>query len=107
MIERKSASLPPFSYISLFRVSSLNKKDSVNFLSKVKGNFPDGKNIKILGPSPAPITKKNNRFFYQLLLSSSNRKFLLQKSSEIREYIMKQKKSNIRWSLDIDPIDLY
>ena len=31
----------------------------------------------------------------------------LQKSTEIREYIMKQKKSNIKWSIDIDPIDLY
>ena len=107
LLERKSASLPPFSYISLFRVSSLNKKDSVNFLSKVKGSFPNGKNVKILGPSPAPITKKNNRYFYQLLLSSSSRKFLLQKSYEIREYIINKKKGNIRWSLDIDPLDLY
>jgi len=107
LLERKSASLPPFSYISLFRVSALNKKDSVNFLSKVKGNFLNSKNVKILGPSPAPITKKNNRYFYQLLLSSSSRKFLLQKSYEIREYIINKKKGNIRWSLDIDPLDLY
>ena len=104
--DRNQASLPPYSYLTLFRASSLNKKDAMEFLSYIKQGFND-KSIKILGPAPAPILKKNNRYFYQLLINSNNRKFLLQKSSEIREYIIKQKKSNIRWSIDIDPIDLY
>jgi primosomal protein N' (replication factor Y) len=73
---------------------------------KVKNNF-SGTIVNLLGPAPAPILKKNNRYYYQLLVNARTRKSLLQKSSEIREYIIKQKKSNIRWSIDIDPVDLY
>tara|TARA_B100000524_G_scaffold347697_1_gene250230 strand:- start:2093 stop:4261 length:2169 start_codon:yes stop_codon:yes gene_type:complete len=104
--DRNHASLPPYSYLALFRVSTKYKGEGLIFLSKIKNKFNEN-NIKLLGPSPSPIHKKNNRYFYQLLVNSNNRKFLLQKSTEIREYIMKQKKSNIKWSIDIDPIDLY
>ena len=103
--ERREAALPPQSYLSLFRVSTNNKGEGLIFLNKIKNIYRD--TITILGPAPAPILKKNNRYYYQLLINSHNRKFLLQKSSEIREYILKHKKSNFRWSLDIDPIDLY
>ena len=106
LIDRSKSSLPPYSYLSLFRVSSLNKKEGLSFLIKVKNKFSGG-TANLLGPAPAPIMKKNNRYYYQLLVNTNNRKSLLSKSSEIREYIIKQKKSNIRWSIDIDPIDLY
>lgn len=106
MLERNQSLFPPYSYLSLFRVSSLNKNEGLSFLMKVKNNF-SGTIVNLLGPAPAPILKKNNRYYYQLLVNARNRKSLLQKSSEIREYIIKQKKSNIRWSIDIDPIDLY
>ena len=104
--ERDESSLPPHSYLSLFRVSSINKGEGLLFLNKIK-NYFNNTDVNILGPAPAPILKKNNRYYYQLLINSHNRNFLLQKSSEIREYILEQKKSNLRWSIDIDPIDLY
>jgi len=106
MLERNQSLFPPYSYLSLFRVSSFNKNEGLSFLMKVKNNF-SGTIVNLLGPAPAPILKKNNRYYYQLLVNARTRKSLLQKSSEIREYIIKQKKSNIRWSIDIDPVDLY
>ena len=104
--ERYNSSLPPYSYLTLFRASSMNKLDGLSFLARIKREF-DGNNFRILGPAAAPILKKSNRFIYQLLINTNNRKLLLQKTSEIREYITKQKKSSIRWSIDVDPIDLY
>ena len=106
LIERNESSFPPYSYLSLIRVSSLTKNEGLTFLMKVKNNF-NQKIINLLGPAPAPMMKKNNRYYYQLLVNTNNRKLLLNKTSEIREYIIKQKKSNIKWSIDIDPIDLY
>ena len=53
------------------------------------------------------MAKKNNMYYFQLIIKSSYRKLLLQKSQEIREYIVEKKINNVRWSLDIDPLDLY
>ena len=107
LIERKEALLPPFSYIALLRASSLKKNDSQNFLENIKNYFKNDNNVKFLGPAPAPIAKRNNRYTFQMMISSLNRKFLLLKSHQIREYILKRKLNNIKWSIDVDPIDLY
>ena len=76
-------------------------------LDTIAKKLINDKNLKILGPAPAPIMRKNNRYIYQLIIQSNNRKLLLLKSSQIREYMVDNKKYDIRWSLDIDPIDLY
>ena len=107
LAERKMASLPPYSYIALLRSSGLFQNQVMMFLNDIKMNFDNTAGLNIMGPSPAPIARKNNKYEFQLMINSLNRKFLLQKTHKIREYIMKQKKSNIRWSIDIDPIDLY
>ena len=103
LIERNES----FSSIFLLVTHSCFKLDKNEGLTlmKVKNNF-NQKIINLLA-SPAPMMKKNNRYYYQLLVNTNNRKLLLNKTSEIREYIIKQKKSNIKWSIDIDPIDLY
>ncbi|MBH44689.1 MAG: primosomal protein N' [Gammaproteobacteria bacterium] len=107
LVERKEASLPPFSYIALLRSSSYKKNDCQNFLENIKNYFQNDSNVNFFGPAPAPIAKKNNKYSYQMMISSLNRKFLLLKSYQIREYILKRKLNNIKWSIDIDPIDLY
>ena len=105
--EREGALLPPYSFIALLKASSQKITLCQTFLQKLKSYFDGNKNINIYGPIPAPRIKKNNMYYFQLLIKSSNRKLLLQKSQEIREYIVGKKLSSIRWSLDIDPLDLY
>ncbi len=104
---RKKTNLPPFSYLCLLRISSAKKSTPVTILDKITRKLTGDKNLKVLGPAPAPIIKKNNMYIYQLIIQSNNRKLLLQKSTQIREYIVENKKYNIKWSLDIDPVDLY
>ena len=104
---RRKTNLPPFSYLSLLRISSIKKNAPMSILDTIADKLIKDKNLKILGPAPAPIMRKNNRYIYQLIIQSNNRKLLLLKSSQIREYMVDNKKYDIRWSLDIDPIDLY
>ena len=104
---RKKTNLPPFSYLSLLKISSIKKNTPISILDTIAKKLMKDKNLKILGPAPAPIMRKNNRYIYQLIIQSNNRKLLLLKSSQIREYMVDNKKYDIRWSLDIDPIDLY
>jgi len=107
MKERKKAELPPFSYISLIRASSTVKNKSLLFLEEIKRKFNNEKSIFFYGPAEAPIAKKNNMYYFQILFGSKNRNALAIKTKEIRQYMDRKKPYNVRWSLDIDPIDLY
>ena len=107
LMERKNTYLPPYSYLALLKIGSYKRNSCLEFLQKVKNTFDTQKNISIFGPIPSPMAKKNNIFYFQLIIKSAYRKLLLQKTQEIREYIVEKKINNIRWSLDIDPLDLY
>ena len=104
---RRKTNLPPFSYLSLLKISSIKKNTPISMLDTIAKKLMKDKNLKILGPAPAPIMRKNNRYIYQLIIQSNNRKLLLLKSSQIREYMVDNKRYDLRWSLDIDPIDLF
>ena len=107
MKERKKIGLPPFSYISLIRASSTVKNKSLLFLEEIKRKFNNEKSIFFYGPAEAPIARKNNMYFFQILFGSKNRNSLAIKTQEIRQYMDRKKPYNIRWTLDVDPIDLY
>jgi primosomal protein N' (replication factor Y) len=58
---------------------------------------------KILGPAPAPISKINNRFRWQVIVKSEDRKVL----EEIAEHIENLKyPKDIRVVFDIDPLNI-
>ena len=66
------------------------------------------KQVQMMGPVPAPMTKKSGTLHYQLL-------FIADKRNQLHEVIaslilnLEQTKiqRQVKWSIDIDPIDLY
>jgi len=61
----------------------------------------------VLGPNASPIEKKSGRYRGQLLLLNVSRKELHQFIKTMDLYIQKQKiKREVRWAIDVDPIDL-
>ena len=105
--DRKKANLPPFTHLCLVRMSSTKKITAFNFLDEIKCLFSKQKSIFFLGPAEAPSPKKNNMYVHQLIVGSKNRTVLRKITQEIRQYITKKKPYNIKWSIDVDPIDLY
>lgn len=58
---------------------------------------------KILGPAPAPISKINNRYRWQVIVKSEEREVL----EEIAEYVQNMKyPKDIRVAVDIDPLNI-
>jgi len=58
---------------------------------------------KILGPAPAPISKINNRYRWQVIVKSEEREVL----EEIAEYVQNMKyPKDIRIAVDIDPLNI-
>ncbi len=110
LAERKAAALPPYSYQALLRVVSLEKDTAFEFLlavSELINGYPEN-STWVLGPVAAPMAKRAGQFRFQLLLQNTRRKQLHLLLNRLLPDIAKLKLARkIRWSLDIDPIDLY
>ncbi|MDD2724941.1 MAG: primosomal protein N' [Methylovulum sp.] len=108
--ERKTALLPPFSYQVLLRAYAIDENAPANFLNAVV-DLLKNKTIphtQILGPVSAPMAKRGGRYHYQLLLQSTRRQELHVLLDELMPQLEKLKtKQKVRWSLDVDPVDLY
>jgi len=108
--ERKAAELPPFSHQALLRVQASDAFRPKAFLEEVKKlavMLQTGETL-ILGPVAAPMAKRAGLYRYQLLLQDANRQTLQQLLDSLTPAIDKIKKEkHLRWSLDVDPVDLY
>ena len=110
LAERKEALLPPFSYQALLRAQAGNPNLPLGFLQTAAAlakTYKAGQ-TQILGPVPAPMEKRAGLYRYQLLFQSNKRSDLQKCLTELItniDSITHTKK--IRWSLDVDPVDLF
>ena len=110
LVERKDAALPPYSYQALLRVQSLEPEAPKLFfqaLSSLMQNINSGHTL-ILGPVAAPMAKRAGQYRYQLLFQNTRRNELQGFLKTLMPEITKLKQAKkVRWSLDVDPVDLY
>ncbi len=107
--ERRAAGLPPFSHQGLVRCDALVSQDAEAFLTQLRDRIaPHPSSVMVLGPVPAPMARRGNRFRWQLLLQAPQRgqlHALLDVIIASAETI--PSRHRVRWSLDIDPVDLF
>jgi primosomal protein N' (replication factor Y) len=105
LVERKLAQLPPFTYHALLRAEAHNRDYVIQFLSWFLSL--NSEHCQLLGPLPAPMEKRAGKIRYHLLLSSKHRKALHQTLQVMIDQMEKNPMyQKVRWSLDIDPIDM-
>ena len=108
--ERQQAGLPPYSHQALLRAHASDAQSPQVFLQTVSQLFQHSKcgKTQILGPVSAPMARRAGQFRFQLLLQSAHRKDLHRLLDTVLPQITKLKEAKkVRWSLDIDPVDLY
>jgi len=105
LIERQQAHLPPFSFQALIRAEANYPSYPEKFLRAL--TTQSLAHCEFAGPVPAAMEKKAGKFRYHLIIQAKSRKHLhlaiLQLLSQVSENEWQKK---VRWSLDIDPIDL-
>ena len=110
LYERKKASLPPFSFQALLRVYAKDPADPQTFLKTVCNIIQtiNTQDTLVLGPVSAPMSKRAGYYHFQLLLQNTHRKHLQYLLDQLipQLYNIKEGKK-IRWSIDVDPVDLY
>lgn len=110
MAERRRAGWPPYTYLALLRAESTRRPRTFGFLADARDLAseiaPGG--IQILGPAPAPMERRSGRFRGQLLIRAKARSGMQQFIQEWRPGLDDLKTSrHARWSLDIDPVELF
>ncbi|MEY2696523.1 MAG: hypothetical protein RL333_661 [Pseudomonadota bacterium] len=108
--ERESLALPPFSHQALIRADA-PRQDTVRLFlqglaeSVSPADYPD---VMVLGPIPSPMERRGNRYRWQVLLQSGHRNHLHHALHHLRRYVLEDpKRWPVRWSIDVDPIDLF
>jgi primosomal protein N' (replication factor Y) len=110
MEERRVAGWPPFTHLALLRAESAQRDNAFTFLdeARVVADELATENLRILGPAPAPMERRSGRYRAQLLIQGNDRaavhRFL--KTWRVRLDALKSSRRT-RWSLDIDPAELF
>ena len=111
LAERKLAGLPPFSHFALVRSESAQAETGMQFLQQALQTadpLDAAKDVQFLGPVPAPMERRAGRWRAQLLLQAQSRSALhrlLEAWVGSLESLPAARK--VRWSLDVDPMDLF
>ncbi len=103
---RHNMGLPPFSFQALFKAQCRHSEEAENALSQLASFFYEQKieGLQVLGPIPAPFSKKAGQYRWQLLLQHVSRKQLQTALSRYSPELIKS--SQVRLILDVDPLDL-
>jgi len=116
LAQREAAGFPPFAHLALLRAEA-QQADAAGALlraarailqeaTKPAGAVPAP--IEVLGPLTAPMARRAGLYRMQLLLSSASRPALhacLDAALPAIHALPEARRT--RWSLDVDPIDLY
>lgn len=119
LAQRQAAGFPPFSHLALLRAEARDMDTAQAFLRAARqaletslASMPAGcrdeNPVTIYDPIPAPMPKRAGLYRAQLLLSAAQRPPLhsLLDMALLPIHALPQARK-ARWSLDIDPVDLY
>jgi primosomal protein N' (replication factor Y) len=105
--ERRRAVFPPFVYQALLRAESQSEATLMDFLGFAASQGALGHEaVTLYDPVPATIAKIAGHHRGHLLAQSASRGELQRFLSEWRPLLVARKAARVRWSLDVDPIDL-
>ena len=108
LAQREAAGFPPFAHLALMRAEARQVEHANAFLATVKQAIPAASPVECYGPMPAPMPRRAGFQRAQLLLSATQRRALhgLLDTLMPQVYPLPQAR-RVRWSLDVDPMDLY
>ena len=110
LAEREATRWPPFTRLALIRSAAHQRDDAIRFLDVARRSAQEhcGDNLRVLGPVDAPMARKAGRHRAQLLLQSSDRRSLHVLLRELRLLLEQDPAARrVRWSIDVDPIELF
>jgi primosomal protein N' (replication factor Y) len=102
--ERAQAALPPYLFQALLRAEAPELADAIGFLELAR-DCAGHPGITVNDPIPMSMTRVHNVDRAQLLVESSSRPAL---QAFLKDWLsnLREMKSRVRWSLEVDPLDI-
>ncbi len=110
LAEREQTRWPPYTRLALLRSAATRRADAHAFLHAARTIIEEmaPQNMRVLGPVDAPMARRAGRYRAQLLLQSGDRQGLHQALAQLRPTLEAAPAARkVRWSVDIDPIELF
>jgi primosomal protein N' (replication factor Y) len=108
LAEREAAGWPPFTHVAALRASAADLPTAANFLSQARKLARRVPQVKLLGPAPAAMAKRAARYHAQVLIEARERAPLHRLLGEWLPSVEAIKAPrDLRWSLDVDPLELF
>ena len=108
--DRRLALLPPYAFVALVRAEAPDAESPMRFLRGVSQRLmnPPVAGVYVLGPVPAPMERLGGRYRAQLLLQAERRSLLNECLARLTVNLDTLKEAQrTRWSIDVDPVDLF
>lgn len=108
LLERQQTQLPPWLSMAVFRTESLKPEAGCQLLQHLAERLKQSSwPIQLLGPIQPPLEKRAGMYRWQLQLFSADRKALHQAiEAMIADITTHPLTRQLKWQLDVDPIDL-
>jgi primosomal protein N' (replication factor Y) len=106
--QREAAGFPPFAHLALMRAEAQQLEHANAFLLAARKLLGEQNVVEAYGPMPAPMPRRAGYQRTQLLLSAAQRPPLHGVLAQLvpQLYALPEARK-VRWSLDVDPTDLY
>ncbi|MFK8029718.1 MAG: primosomal protein N' [Gammaproteobacteria bacterium] len=109
--ERKVTQWPPFSYLALVRAHSKSQQPTMDFLRAAHHYVRDEAKrlgIELYGPVTAPMARRGGKIHGQLLIQARQRGAMNHVLSGLSRFLYESPPvQGVRWSLDVDPQELF
>lgn len=110
LIERQSTAMPPYEFIAIIRCHAHNPAIAEQFIRHARAQAehitPPSPNLQYLGPIPAAIAKRNNRYHFLLQIKASSRNQRQRLLQHLCQYLEASKQpQGLHWLVDVDPLE--
>jgi primosomal protein N' (replication factor Y) len=108
--ERRAAGWPPYAFLALLRAEANRAEPVQAFLGRARqsGDEIEATAVRLLGPAAAPMERRAGRYRAQLLVQTADRARLQKFLAAWRaQFAGLAEARRVRWSLDVDPVELF
>lgn len=104
--ERRDTQLPPFSHLALLRAEARDAAQPMRFLAAARDLLLPLRGLQVMEPIPSGMERRAGFVRAQLLIQAGQRS-ALQRALAATVPRLAELARGVRWSIDVDPADLF